>query len=303
MLPSLRSLYAQLIDQTSWLWVIPLGLVVTAFCLTVDRMRGIAAFYLASGVLTFAALVWAYWASPTVPLDFFSPPPPIASWGCSRPLRPRPCSCLPSPNPMAEELEGWDLDLLARATRLADWMFEEVASAARGHVAEVGPGLGTFSNRLLAAGVKSLLLVEPDPTCVDALGVRFGDDPRVRIVQEELPAATSLLKSPGMFDFVLCQNVLEHVREDTAAVEVMARSLRREGRLAVLVPAGPRLFGALDRAYGHERRYTQSALRAVMEQSGLRLLDLRPFNLLGILLVGQEPDRGDLARHAFASPL
>lgn len=183
---------------------------------------------------------------------------------------------------MAEELEGWDLDLLARATRLADWMFEEVASAARGHVAEVGPGLGTFSNRLLAAGVKSLLLVEPDPTCVDALGVRFGDDPRVRIVQEELPAATSLLKSPGMFDFVLCQNVLEHVREDTAAVEVMARSLRREGRLAVLVPAGPRLFGALDRAYGHERRYTQSALRAVMEQSGLRLLDLRPFNLLGI---------------------
>lgn len=70
-LPSLRSLYAQLIDQTSWLWVIPLGLVVTAFCLAVDRMRGIAAFYLASGVLTFAALVWAYWASPTVPLDFF----------------------------------------------------------------------------------------------------------------------------------------------------------------------------------------------------------------------------------------
>ncbi len=48
-LPSLRSLYAQLIDQTSWLWVIPLGLVVTAFCLAVERMRAIAAFYLASG--------------------------------------------------------------------------------------------------------------------------------------------------------------------------------------------------------------------------------------------------------------
>ena len=70
-LPSIRSLYAQLIDQTSWLWVIPLGLVVAACCLAVGRLRRIAAFYLASGVLTFAALVWAYWASPTVPLDFY----------------------------------------------------------------------------------------------------------------------------------------------------------------------------------------------------------------------------------------
>jgi hypothetical protein len=70
-LPSVRSLYAQLIDQTTWLWVIPLGLVVAALCLAFERTRGIAAFYLASGVLTFTALVWAYWASPTVPLDFF----------------------------------------------------------------------------------------------------------------------------------------------------------------------------------------------------------------------------------------
>jgi SAM-dependent methyltransferase len=85
-----------------------------------------------------------------------------------------------------------------------------------------------------------------------------------------------------VFDFVLCQNVLEHVREDAAAVETMARALRRGGRLAILVPAGPKLFGPLDRAYGHERRYTRSALRAVIEQSGLRLLELRPFNLLGI---------------------
>ena len=182
---------------------------------------------------------------------------------------------------MAEE-EHWDLDVLARATRLADWMFEELAAGARGAVAEVGPGLGTFSERLLSADVESLLLVEPDRTCVDALRVRFGDDPRVRIVQEKLPVAETLLKSLGLFDFVLCQNVLEHVHDDLAAVETMARALRQGGRIAILVPAGPRLFGALDRAYGHERRYTRSALRTVIEQSGLRLLDLRPFNLLGI---------------------
>jgi len=161
-------------------------------------------------------------------------------------------------------------------------MFEELAAGARGAVAEVGPGLGTFSSRLLAAGVESLLLVEPDPKCVDTLRTRFRDDPRVRIVEEELPAAVSLLKSTGALDFILCQNVLEHVREDVSAVETMAGALRQGGRLAILVPAGPKLFGPLDRSYGHERRYTQSGLRAVIEESGLRLLDLRPFNLLGI---------------------
>jgi SAM-dependent methyltransferase len=104
----------------------------------------------------------------------------------------------------------------------------------------------------------------------------------VRIVQEELPAAPALAASPGAFDFVLCQNVLEHVHEDAAAVAALARSLRRGGRLALLVPAGPRLFGPLDRAYGHERRYTPNGLRALIEGSGLGLLDLRPFNLLGV---------------------
>jgi SAM-dependent methyltransferase len=183
---------------------------------------------------------------------------------------------------MTEQQEIWDLELLAKATGLADWMFEEVGAGARGDAAEVGAGIGTFSERLLAAGVESLLLVEPEPACSEALRSRFGTDPRVRIVAEELPEAPSLAGAPETLDFILCQNVLEHVREEAAAVEVMARALRPGGRLAVLVPAGPKLFGQLDRTFGHERRYTRDSLRAVIEQSGLRLLDLRPFNLLGI---------------------
>jgi SAM-dependent methyltransferase len=183
---------------------------------------------------------------------------------------------------MNEQRELWDLESLARAGGLADWMFEQFAPAARGTVAEVGAGIGTFSERLLAAGVESLLLVEPEPACAQALAQRFGDDPRVRIAREEVPDAPSLLEAAASLDFVLCQNVLEHVRDDVAAVEVMASALRPGGRLGILVPAGPRLFGQLDRAYGHERRYTRDALRELVEGAGLRLLDLYSFNALGI---------------------
>ncbi len=68
--PALRSLYAQLIEP-GWLYVIPLAIALALVCLLVARLRLLAVFYLATGVLTFWALVWAYWASPTEPLDFF----------------------------------------------------------------------------------------------------------------------------------------------------------------------------------------------------------------------------------------
>jgi SAM-dependent methyltransferase len=183
---------------------------------------------------------------------------------------------------MPEPTELWDLEALARARRLTDWMFEQFAWAARGTAVEVGAGFGTFSERLLDAGVESLLLIEPEPACADVLADRFGDDPRVRLVREQLPDANSLLQEPESFDFVLCQNVLEHVSEDCRAVEVMASALRPGGRLCVLVPAAPRLFGPLDRAYGHKRRYTRDSLRAVIERAGLRITDLYSFNALGI---------------------
>ena len=176
----------------------------------------------------------------------------------------------------------WDLEQLARATRLSDWMFDQFSSVASGAAVEVGAGIGTFSTRLLAAGVESLLLVEPDDMCADVLERRFAGDPRVRLVREQLPDAAALLDQPESFDFILCQNVLEHVHEDSRAVEVMASSLRRGGRLGVLVPAGPRLFGSLDREYGHERRYTRAGLRELLEHAGLGVNDLYSFNALGI---------------------
>lgn len=183
---------------------------------------------------------------------------------------------------MLEHPELWDLQSLARAKRLTDWMFEQFSWAVRGATVEVGAGIGTFSERLLDAGAQSLLLVEPETACADVLEARFGGDPRVEVAREQLPEAPALLDREASFDFVLCQNVLEHVREDERAVEVMTAALRPGGRVSILVPAGPRLFGRLDREYGHERRYTRESLRGLVERAGLRLTDLYSFNALGI---------------------
>lgn len=187
-----------------------------------------------------------------------------------------------TPAPSAER-ELWDLENLAAARGLGDWMFEQVAPYARGRGAEVGAGIGTFSRRLLDHGVRELLLLEPEPACVARLHERFDADPRCTVTGELLPAAPSLRARAGTLDFVLCQNVLEHIADETAAVAAMRDALAPGGVLSLLVPAHPRLFGRLDRLYGHERRYTRDHLRAVVEGAGLDVVDLYSFNALGIL--------------------
>lgn len=173
-----------------------------------------------------------------------------------------------------------ELSELARARRLCDWMFDQYAAAVHGRVAEVGAGIGTFSERILEAGAEALLLVEPSSSCAAVLERRFGSDPRVTIVRETLPEARALRE--GSFDLVVCQNVLEHISDDAAAVTAMGQALAPGGRLALLVPAQPGLFGSLDERYGHFRRYDAERLRGIVCEAGLDVLDIHPFNMLGI---------------------
>jgi SAM-dependent methyltransferase len=174
-----------------------------------------------------------------------------------------------------------DLYALGRSTRLCDWMFAQYAQHVRGSVAEVGAGIGTFSERILLDGAERLLLIEPAESCLPTLEQRFGGDTRVRIVSELLPGAPSLRE--GGFDLIVCQNVLEHIADDAAALQAMSGALSPSGYLALLVPAHPRLFGPLDDAYGHYRRYSKARIRSLFDLAGLQMEVLRPFNTLGIL--------------------
>ena len=162
-------------------------------------------------------------------------------------------------------------------------MFEQLPRDPGPRAVEVGAGIGTFSARLLDAGVRELLLVEPEAACVRELEARFAGDDRVAVRAETLPDAPSLQERAGHFDFALAQNVLEHIADDHGAMAAMARALRPGGRLTALVPAHPRMYGSLDRAFGHHRRYTRERLHAITTAAGLTVERLYSFNALGII--------------------
>ena len=183
---------------------------------------------------------------------------------------------------MSTEDALWDLEALGEARGLVQWQFDQFADLVAGTVLEVGAGVGTFTQLLLDRGARRVLAIEPHPEGAAAARARFGDDARVVVAEELLPDAPSLEGVAGACDLVICQNVLEHIDDDGAAMAAMARSLAPGGRLTLLVPAGPRLFNRLDERYGHHRRYTRQRLVDLAAPAGLQLEHLRSFNLLGV---------------------
>ncbi|MDG1399400.1 MAG: SAM-dependent methyltransferase, partial [Candidatus Binatia bacterium] len=66
-------------------------------------------------------------------------------------------------------------------------------------------------------------------------------------------------------------NVLEHIKDDGATLRRMCEVIEDDGRLVLLVPAHQFLFGAMDSAIGHFRRYARPSLRALLEREGFSL--------------------------------
>jgi SAM-dependent methyltransferase len=91
--------------------------------------------------------------------------------------------------------------------------------------------------------------------------------------------ATSMPFGDGAFDRVIAAEVLEHILDDQAAMNELARVLRPGGLAAITVPAflPERICWALSPEYydtpgGHVRIYTRAELEAKLARAGLTAL-------------------------------
>jgi hypothetical protein len=79
-------------------------------------------------------------------------------------------------------------------------------------------------------------------------------------------------------DTVICLNVLEHVEDDMSGLRNIHSTLAIKGRAIILVPQGQEIFGTLDEAVGHYRRYSEQELRQKMEAAGFQVEAVIMFN-------------------------
>jgi hypothetical protein len=62
--PAVRAINGNLSDQAEWLYIVPVAVVVALACVAARAGARLALFYLATGAIVWALLVWAYWISP-----------------------------------------------------------------------------------------------------------------------------------------------------------------------------------------------------------------------------------------------
>ena len=154
----------------------------------------------------------------------------------------------------------------------------------RGHVGdtvlEVGAGIGNVSGRLM--GRRMLYVAaEKDPLHLHALRNRFLRTPNVVVQDLDPENPRSLASMENCFDTVLCLNVLEYMEDPGAVVASLRATLKPGGSLIVLVPNGPRLFGSLDMALGHKRRFRAVEARQTIEKAGFTIERVYNFNKAG----------------------
>lgn len=161
------------------------------------------------------------------------------------------------------------------------WLGRKLRAHLGQRVLEVGAGIGTIT-RQLEKGRELVLALEVDPFYVEKLKNLFKNKPHVKPILSGVESADWDKLKPYNIDSIVLSNVLEHIEDDGAAVANFKRVLVPGGRLVILVPALPQLFGTIDEAVGHFRRYTPETLRAVLEGQGFAVETLEWINLVGI---------------------
>ena len=149
-------------------------------------------------------------------------------------------------------------------------------------IVEVGAGTGSYTRELLTTNPERLLAVEPSIHLYPQLERALADFDNVETSHGTLRMVADKIGATA--DTVVYVNVLEHIADDAAEVREAARVLKPGGKLALFVPALPWLSSRFDRDVGHQRRYQRRELVDLVNANGLRVIEARYFDLLGIAI-------------------
>lgn len=165
--------------------------------------------------------------------------------------------------------------------RYNTWLWDKMEPYVGQRILEVGAGTGTMTRHLL--GRELVVATDVQPEYVEVLRRTFERHAHVRVCTLDLGADPFPASVGAGFDTVLCLNVLEHVEGDLDALRRIHNVLDRNGRLVLIVPALQRLYGEIDRAIGHFRRYERAELIQKLQTAGFTVEHVSAFNVLGAL--------------------
>lgn len=170
---------------------------------------------------------------------------------------------------------------LSDVDRYNEWIYDQFSPYMGNRVVDVGCAIGNITKRYMDRELVIGLDVAQE--FIEEMQARFGHKPnfRAHLIDVADPAVTSL--SAENIDTIMCANVLEHVRDDGIALAHMFEILEPGGRLLLLVPAFDFLFGTMDTADNHFRRYTKRVVEERLKVAGFEVEKVYYMNPVGML--------------------
>jgi SAM-dependent methyltransferase len=191
-------------------------------------------------------------------------------------------SAVRTSSPTVEAVGFETLARMADVEGYNSWVYRQIRPYLGARVLEVGCGIGNMTGYYVDR--HQLVCVDLLPESLALVRRKFPGRPNLHTMQGDIcTEATITSLASYEFDTAILLNVLEHIENDARALTAIHRLLAPGGHLVLLVPAGRYLYGTLDHALGHYRRYELADLRALLISSGYSVQRLHYMNLAGIL--------------------
>jgi len=178
------------------------------------------------------------------------------------------------------------LGLLSGADNYNRWMFKTLAPFCSGNILEIGSGVGNISECLLE-NFENVTLSDLRSEYCEVLHKRFDKSDSLEGIHKIDLVETEFEKSYNhlfnKFDTIIALNVIEHIKDDSLAINNCKKLLKEDGKLIVLVPAYQCLYNQMDSMLEHYRRYSQKKLKSLLKNEGMINIHSQYFNAAGIL--------------------
>lgn len=205
----------------------------------------------------------------------------VSRLSSQRPERPTPgggrAPAPGAPPAASQAMVTESLEFLASVHNYNHWVARTLEPYLGSRILEFGCGIGNVLEFLLLK--EQLIGIDLDPAMIDHCREKFAGHTNCRF--QCMDIFEDELDFEGEPDTVISLNVIEHIEDDRRALRWMADQLPSGGSMVLFVPAHPTIYGEIDRAAGHHRRYEKQELISKVEGTGCKVVDARSFNLVG----------------------
>lgn len=178
------------------------------------------------------------------------------------------------------------LQVIAKAANFNKWMYDCFRKHLHGEILEIGSGIGNISKYIIAEKHKTTLS-DYNPEYCNWLKNNFSSYENVKdVLQIDLlhPGfKNEYNRLKEKYDCIILLNVIEHLHDDSLAIQNCLFMMKPGARLIVLAPAYKWLYCNLDKQLGHFRRYTLSSMVRLFKNNNLEISEKKYFNFLGTL--------------------